>query len=692
MSSKAANSLNHNSSLKTAKKLPAFLVLFLVISPLLIAAFYTSFELFRDLHNFTLSRRQAIAFLAASTLKERLDRVTDVGVSLSTRVRFQKLVESGEWNEAIKIMESVPKDLPYIARVALFDPQGTLWAATPLTPEILAVVGKDFSYRDYYQEVSKNWKPYVAEAIKPAVPLGYNLIPVAIPIKSGADKILGILLLNITLDTVAVWSKNIDVGPAGFVYIVDQKGHLVAHPILLPAEDIVDFSSVPAVQKVLKGERGVEVLFNPIENEERVTAYEQVPQYGWGVVVVQPSRTAFVERNKAVGRMAAIWALIIFAVGFFTYRLLRDKTIMRAQRDREKLLLESVGDGVIAIDRHWNIIAWNKAAATLTGWSKEEALGKPFRTIVKLLRERDRKENITFIEETMLFGEPRPMENNTLLIRKDGSEFYVGDMAAPVLGNGKVAGAIIIFRDVSKEKELEKMRDEFSSLATHQLRNPVTVIKGYSQMLLEAGGLAKEQKSNLEAIRQAANSLSELVNAMLNVSRIELGSFAINPEPAYLPDIADEVLKEISPQAESKKLTVAKNYDKALTSINADIKLMQAVFRNLLSNAVKYTPQNGRVELKIEKQEKDALIKVSDTGYGIPKDQQPKVFSRFFRADNIIDKEPEGTGLGLYIVRSIIEQAGGRIWFESEENKGTTFYVTIPLEGMKRKEGVKGLT
>src|SRR3989344_6540921 len=97
------------------------------------------------------------------------------------------------------------------------------------------------------------------------------------------------VLLNIKLDTVSAWSKNINVGPASFVYIVDHKGHLIAHPTLLPAEDIVDFSSVPAVQKILKGERGVEVLFNQIENEERVTAYEPVPSYGWGVIVVQPT-------------------------------------------------------------------------------------------------------------------------------------------------------------------------------------------------------------------------------------------------------------------------------------------------------------------------------------------------------------------------------------------------------------------
>ena len=125
---------NNQPSAKTAKRLPLFLILFLVIFPLFIIAFYTSVQTFRDLHNFTLSRRQAIAYLAAVTVKEKIDRVIDVGVSLAIRVQFQKLIASGKWDEAIKILDRVPKDFSYIDRASLFDAQGTLWAATSPTP------------------------------------------------------------------------------------------------------------------------------------------------------------------------------------------------------------------------------------------------------------------------------------------------------------------------------------------------------------------------------------------------------------------------------------------------------------------------------------------------------------------------------------------------------------------------------
>ena len=122
-----------------------------------------------------------------------------------------------------------------------------------------------------------------------------------------------------------------------------------------------------------------------------------------------------------------------------------------------------------------------------------------------------------------------------------------------------------------------------------------------------------------------------------------------------------------------------------------DPKLTRIIFQNILTNAVKYTPNEGKIVIGISREDSKILISFADTGYGIPKEFHPKVFSKFFRGDNIKEKNPEGTGLGLYMVRSIVEHSGGKIWFESEENKGTTFYVSFPLEGMIKKEGTKQL-
>ncbi len=679
MFSKTNNTSLNNSSNGTVKHLSVFLVLGLVIFPLLVVASYTILQTFRDLHNFTLSRRQAVAFLAATLMKEKLDGIIDVGISLSTRVQFQKLVEAGKWDEAIKIFERVPHDFSYIDRISLFDPQGILKAATQPTPEILSVIGKDFSYRDYYQGISKNWEPYVAEAIKPAVPLGYNLVPVAIPIKSQEDTVLGILLLNIKLDTVAAWSKNIDVGPAGFVYIVDQKGHLIAHPTLLLAEDIVNFSSVPSVQKVLKGEKGVEIIFNPIENEERLTAYEPVPQYGWGAVVVQPTRTAFVERNKAVGRMAIIWVLVILAVGCFTYRLLRDRTAIRTQRDREKLLLESIGDGVIAIDRAFNITSWNKSATALTGWSREEALRRPMREIIRFVRQSDKKENIVFIEEAMLYGEQKNMENNTMLIRKDGAEIPVGDSAAPVFNSsGKVAGAIIIFRDISKEREAEKIREEMIFQTVHDLRAPATAIKGAAELYIDPEYLSR----NPEGLKEAKNLIEEantrmlgLINSLLEGARTKAG--LAKGDRLVVPNVIQGILKEFAPIAARKRVKIEYVPPQDLPQVFANIERLKEIFSNLIDNAIKYNRDSGMVTITHQKESDFIKTVVEDTGIGISAENLSKLFKPYFRVDG--RQQIQGTGLGLFIVKKFVEEAGGSIAVDSKVGQGTTFTISLPI-------------
>jgi len=226
------------------------------------------------------------------------------------------------------------------------------------------------------------------------------------------------------------------------------------------------------------------------------------------------------------------------------------------------------------------------------------------------------------------------------------------------------------------------------------LRTPLSAVNWYTEMLLagDAGKINKTQKQYLKEVYNSNKRMVELVNALLNVSRIDLGTFAIHPELCDIKKIADSVLSELTHAIEAKKMKIKKSYDKKLPKMNVDQKLIRIIFQNLLTNAIKYTPEGGKVFVSIEKQNDDALIKVSDTGYGIPKKDQPKIFEKLFRSDNIRSKETDGTGLGLYIIKSILEYSGGKISFESEENKGTTFFVTIPLSGMKAKEGNNDLS
>ena len=296
---------------------------------------------------------------------------------------------------------------------------------------------------------------------------------------------------------------------------------------------------------------------------------------------------------------------------------------------------------------------------------------------------------------------------NDLYIEELGGRVIALRMAAvPVRDDaGTLRFVAVVFDDVTKEKEIDRAKTEFVSLASHQLRTPLSSINWYSEMLLDgdAGKITKEQKKYLQEIYRGNKRMVDLVDALLNVSRIELGTFMVEPIPMNVVLAAASVLADLKQTIKKKKIVLKEVYAKDIPQLMADSKLMRIIFQNIFSNAVKYTPEGGSVLLAIEVLKKGQmvdgkkvsremlLITVADTGYGIPKEQQDKVFTKMFRADNVRERDPEGTGLGLYLVKSIVEHVNGTIWFESEEGKGSTFYIALPLEGMKKKEGTRHL-
>ena len=349
-------------------------------------------------------------------------------------------------------------------------------------------------------------------------------------------------------------------------------------------------------------------------------------------------------------------------------------------------------DGILIVDENDKAISFNQRFVEL--WSIPK----------KIVDMRNDKKMLNFVVSQLRYPKKFLDKVNYLYKHKkeksrDEIEFkderVLDRYSTPLVTDDKqYLGRIWYFRDITEHKQIDRAKTEFVSLASHQLRSPLTGIKWFIDLLSskKSGKLNEKQKEYLKEIDDINQRLIGLVNALLNVSRIELGVFAIEPKPISFTKIADSVLELLAPEIEKKKLQIRKNYDKNLRNIKADPNLVRIIFQNLLSNAVKYTPRGGRISLTIKKQEPNVLIKLSDTGYGIPKNQQTKIFEKLFRADNIRETEPDGTGLGLYIVKSVVEQPGGKIWFKSEENKGTTFYVTFPLKGMKRKEGIKGLS
>jgi signal transduction histidine kinase len=279
--------------------------------------------------------------------------------------------------------------------------------------------------------------------------------------------------------------------------------------------------------------------------------------------------------------------------------------------------------------------------------------------------------------------------------KKDGS-LYIGSVyISPILDENKhVKFYVSIERDITKAKEIEKAKTEFVSLASHQLRTPLSAINWYTELVLsgDAGKVTKEQKEYLQEVATSSKRMADLVNALLNVSRIEMGTFVIEPQKTDIISIIKDVIKENIKLVSENKVKIIEKYPAKKMVLNIDPNLTRIILQNLISNGIKYNKTSGSLIIELARQQKYITLKITDTGYGIPVKEQDKIFTKLFRAENIKQKVTEGTGLGLYIAKSILTQSGGNIWFKSAENKGTTFYVVIPTVGMKKKEGTKALT
>lgn len=351
-------------------------------------------------------------------------------------------------------------------------------------------------------------------------------------------------------------------------------------------------------------------------------------------------------------------------------------------------IVENSSEAIISITLDKKIVSWNQGAEKLFGYSAKEKLGR----YCGVLFTASEAEKLLF--EKLVKGatiKGYKGERTT----KSGKKIEVSINYSPIkdgFGNITAIGAII--RDITREAEIDKAKTEFVSLASHQLRTPLSAIKWYTEMLVDssANNLSNEQKEFIKQIEESSSRMVSLVNALLNVSRIDMGTFSINPEKINIFLICDSVIGELKPDIVRKKITISKAYFTDELVMNLDPDLIRIIFQNLISNAVKYSPDNSKIVVTINKEKNDLLISVADNGYGIPEAQKEKIFDKLFRADNVVGKDVEGTGLGLYIVKSIIDQSGGKIWFESEIDKGSTFYVTIPITGMLKKPGERRLS
>lgn len=385
---------------------------------------------------------------------------------------------------------------------------------------------------------------------------------------------------------------------------------------------------------------------------------------------------------------------------------------MKSNFQEFKLAAEYAPIHIIFTDLNGTILYANKAVEEVTGYYRSEIIGNNPRLWGRQMPpEFYKKLWKTIKKDKKVFrGE---IKNR----RKNGELYIALARIAPALDRkGNLAGFVGIEQDITKEKQVDEAKSEFVNLASHELKNPLSVIYLYAEMLLKEklGKLHPKQKKSLQKIIRANKKMINLINSLLNVSKIELGKFINESKIVNLSKITKDVIKEFKPKMEEKEIIIEEKYS-GKNSVLIDPKMLEIILQNLISNAVKYTPKLGRIKVEVdvrgEKWEdgisevgsgnrnqksknltsrsqfahptSHILIKVSDTGYGIPKKDQGRIFEKMYRASNVLGKDQEGTGLGLYMIKSLINQKNGKIWFSSKRGQGTTFYVEIPLS--KRK-------
>ncbi len=361
--------------------------------------------------------------------------------------------------------------------------------------------------------------------------------------------------------------------------------------------------------------------------------------------------------------------------------LVKERTEQLAEeKELLAVTLSSMGDAVIAVDADNRITLFNKAAEQLTGWRFEEVRYKQVDEIIKIINEITKQPNDSPIDMVLESREIESGTGNDVLIARNGRQCPIDATAAPIRKNdGTMTGIVMVFRDVSQQREIDRMKSDFISSVSHELRTPLTSIKAYAETMLEDHEMRDETRREfLQIINEESDRLTDLINGILDISKIEAGTIEIIRKPVNVASVVKRAAVSLEYLAGKKQIKLQTDITENLPELLGDENKIYSMITNLINNALKFTPEDGTVSVLAKLINNELVIKVSDTGMGIPKDDLNKIFGRFYRVRRP-GKQIQGTGLGLAIVKEIVIRHDGRIDVESEIDKGSIFTVYLPV-------------
>lgn len=337
-------------------------------------------------------------------------------------------------------------------------------------------------------------------------------------------------------------------------------------------------------------------------------------------------------------------------------------------------IVESSSDAIAGTSLTGEIQSWNKGAERMFGRTAADMRG---RNISSILHSKSTAAAAALLGKVAAGETTAPFD--AVATGPDGRRIDVSLMMSPVTAaDGRERSLAVIGRDITDRVLAQKMKSDFVSFVSHQLRTPLAGIKWMLELAAENRDVSPQTAEYVSGARESAERLIHLVNDLLDVARLEEGRLTVTPQAVRIEDVTRSVIAEMDGLVHQKSIAFGFTSEPNVPPVMVDLQLIRQALGNLISNAVKYTPSGGRIDLAIERQNGAVQWRIRDSGIGIPADAHARLFEKFFRADNAAVIETEGTGLGLYLVRLIATQFGGRVWCESEEGQGATFILTLP--------------
>jgi PAS domain S-box-containing protein len=358
------------------------------------------------------------------------------------------------------------------------------------------------------------------------------------------------------------------------------------------------------------------------------------------------------------------------------------------ERERYRVTLTSIGDAVIATDAGEQVTFLNQVAEQLTGWNIDAASGRPLREVFRIVDEGTREPLPSPALRALQEGVVASLSNHTILIAKDGTERPLDDSAAPIRSpDGKVIGTVLVFRDTTERrkveealKEADRRKDDFIALLAHELRNPLAPLRNGLQVMRLGGGDENSVAQARAMMERQLGHMVRLIDDLLEISRISRNKMELRRSRVLLADVVGSAVEAARPliDAAGQELTISLPPEPVF--LDADLTRLAQVFSNLLTNSAKYTERSGHIRLAAERRASDVLVSVRDNGIGIPTDALPSIFDMFSQVDRSIERSAGGLGIGLALVKGLVEMHGGTVTVESDgEGKGSTFTVKLPV-------------